>query len=249
MPGPSSGTGATGTGTFGAGGTAVVGFGGDSLIGSPYDADALAAPGSQILDAPVPVPPFRQREVISGPWLFRDTLELGALPGAVPCARLHARHVLWEWARTWPTLSRLGESLELLVSELVTNAIAVTRSADQILPVRLWLLADRARVLVLVRDSSSRPPIALTPDQDAESGRGMMLVEAMSQRWDWYLTQEPAGEWDPGGLVPPADGKVVWALAVDDVLLVRPAQHLVRYSSPWLPVSPKNRMASCAQSG
>ncbi len=148
----------------------------------------------------MPVPPLRQREIISGPWLFRDTIELGALPGAVPCARLHARHVLWEWGRIWPALSRLGESVELLVSELVTNAVAVSRSADRILPVRLWLLADRARVAVLVWDRSTRPPVPLTPAQDAESGRGMLLVEAMSQRWDWYLTQEP-------------DGKVVWALA------------------------------------
>ena len=223
MPGTSHGTEAAGTGTFGAGGTAVVGIGGAGLAGEPYDPDVLAASGSHAPEVPVPVPPFRQRDVISGPWPLRDTLELGALPGAVPCARLHVRHVLWEWARTWPSLGRLAESLELLVSELMTNAVAVSRSPDRVLPVRLWLLADRTRALFLVRDTSSRPPIALAPDQDAESGRGMMLVEAMSQRWDWYLTQEPDG-----------DGKVVWALA----------QPL-----PWAPVSPKNPMASWAQSG
>jgi anti-sigma regulatory factor (Ser/Thr protein kinase) len=217
MPGISHGTGVPGTGVFGAGGPAV--FGGAAVADSPYDADASATAGSQVPDTPVPVPPFRQRDVISGPWPFRDTLELGALPGAVPCARLHARHVLWEWARTWPVLSRLGESVELLVSELVTNAVAVSRSADRILPVRLWLLADRARALVLVRDASSRPPIALAPSPDAESGRGMMLVEAMSERWDWYPTQDPGGEGGPiqavgeeGSILPPA-GKVVWALA------------------------------------
>lgn len=27
----------------------------------------------------------------------RSSLLLGALPSAVPCARLHARQVLWEW--------------------------------------------------------------------------------------------------------------------------------------------------------
>src|SRR4249920_695233 len=30
-------------------------------------------------------------------WPLRSYLELGALPTAVPCARLHARHLLWEW--------------------------------------------------------------------------------------------------------------------------------------------------------
>jgi hypothetical protein len=29
-------------------------------------------------------------------WPLRSFLELGALPGAVPCARLHTRQVLWE---------------------------------------------------------------------------------------------------------------------------------------------------------
>jgi hypothetical protein len=47
----------------------------------------------------VPVPPFADGGPdVARPWPVRDFLELGALPGAVPCARLHARHILWEWA-------------------------------------------------------------------------------------------------------------------------------------------------------
>ena len=55
------------------------------------------------------------------PWPFRSSLELGALPTAVPCACLHVRHILWEWG-----LNSLAESAELLVSELVTNAVNAT---------------------------------------------------------------------------------------------------------------------------
>ncbi len=33
-------------------------------------------------------------------WPVQDFLELCALPGAVPSARLHIRHILWEWALT-----------------------------------------------------------------------------------------------------------------------------------------------------
>jgi hypothetical protein len=33
------------------------------------------------------------------PWLLRSYLELGALPGAVPCARLHARQLVLEWGK------------------------------------------------------------------------------------------------------------------------------------------------------
>ena len=30
-------------------------------------------------------------------WPYHSFLPLGALPGAVPCARLHTTAVLWEW--------------------------------------------------------------------------------------------------------------------------------------------------------
>ncbi len=32
-------------------------------------------------------------------WPLQSFLELGALPGAVPSARLHARHLMWEWGK------------------------------------------------------------------------------------------------------------------------------------------------------
>ena len=43
-------------------------------------------------------------------WPLHSFLELGALPGAAPCARLHARHLLWEWG-----LAALTDSTELVV--------------------------------------------------------------------------------------------------------------------------------------
>jgi len=46
-------------------------------------------------------------------WPSRSQLELGALASAVPCARLHARQVLWEWG-----VGEQAETAELLVSEL-----------------------------------------------------------------------------------------------------------------------------------
>jgi anti-sigma regulatory factor (Ser/Thr protein kinase) len=102
-------------------------------------------------------------------------------------------------------LTALNDDAELLVSELVTNAVAASPSVDRIVPVRLWLRADQTRVLVLIRDISSEPPVPMKPGPDAETGRGMLLVEAVSQRWDWYLTEG-------------STGKIVWALAVREVL-------------------------------
>jgi hypothetical protein len=59
-------------------------------------------------------------------WPLRSYLELGALPTAVPCARLHARHLLWEWG-----LNGLAADAELLVSELVTNAVKPRRNGGR----------------------------------------------------------------------------------------------------------------------
>jgi anti-sigma regulatory factor (Ser/Thr protein kinase) len=127
-------------------------------------------------------------------WQLRSYLELGALPTEVPCARLHARHLLWEWG-----LNGLAADTELLVSELVTNAVKAT-AGQQRAAIRLQLSSDSASVLVEVWDADPRPPAPKdlteggTPDLQEEGGRGLFLVAALSTRWDWYLTQEPPGK-------------------------------------------------------
>ena len=134
---------------------------------------------------------------LAASWPLQDFLELGALPGAVPCSRLHTRHLLWEWR-----LTALTEAAELAVSELMTNAISASYSAEKILPVRLWLQAHRGRLLITVWDSSEYPPLRYASGENEEGGRGLMLVEALCRRWDWFLT-------------PGLTGKAVWALCGD----------------------------------
>ena len=86
---------------------------------APIDGTARQ-PGSA-----VPIPPLAdpQGNDVTGRWPLRSFLELGALPSAVPCARLHTRHLLWEWG-----LTGLTDSAELLVSEIVTNAVQITQA-------------------------------------------------------------------------------------------------------------------------
>jgi anti-sigma regulatory factor (Ser/Thr protein kinase) len=128
-------------------------------------------------------------------WSLRTYLEFGAFPGAVPCARLHARAVLWEWSLTW-----LTEQVELLVSELVTNAVQESRLLGEFTTVRFWLLSDGRKLLIQVWDASQCPPHPEEAGEEiAEGGRGLMLVAAMSDRWSWYP-------------VPETGGKIVWAL-------------------------------------
>jgi anti-sigma regulatory factor (Ser/Thr protein kinase) len=145
--------------------------------------------------AAVRIPPFVESRDNSWArqWPLRSFLELGAFPSAVPCARLHARQMLWEWR-----LTALSDIAELLISELVTNAIQISCADGQTTPVRLWMLASRMQVLILVWDSSPQPPVRMSTGQDDENGRGLLLVEALSTQWDWYFPPQHNG------------GKVVW---------------------------------------
>lgn len=129
-------------------------------------------------------------------WPLRTFLELGALPGAVPCARLHVRQVLWEWG-----LTAFADNTELLASELVTNGVQISRATAPDAPVRLWLVSDKTQVVIWVWDASPLPPEHTDADSDAESGRGLMLVQAISARWGWDFPQDMGG-------------KVVWAVIV-----------------------------------
>jgi anti-sigma regulatory factor (Ser/Thr protein kinase) len=108
-------------------------------------------------------------------WPLRSFLGFGALPSAVPSARLHARHLLREWG-----LTDLTDSVELLVTELLSNAVTASQSVEGYPPVQLWLLSDKTRVLILVWDASPQPPERISPGEDAESGRGLLLVDAIS---------------------------------------------------------------------
>jgi anti-sigma regulatory factor (Ser/Thr protein kinase) len=127
-------------------------------------------------------------------WPLHSHLELAALPGAAPRARHHARRVLADW-----NLGALGEPAELVVSELVTNAIQACQTAGAHRQVQLQLASDRARVLIEVQDGSPQPPVPADATAEDDSGRGLCLVEAMSAAWDWYPHRA-------------SGGKVVWAL-------------------------------------
>ena len=146
--------------------------------------------------AGVRIPPFimRQRRGMNDRWPLQDFLELGALVSAVPCARLHARQVLWEWR-----IGNLGDSAELLVTELITNAVRASRETGRDSVVRLWLLSDSAQILILVWDASPQPPVLTDASDEAEHGRGLMLVDAVSEQWGWYSREA-------------SDGKFVWAI-------------------------------------
>ena len=115
-------------------------------------------------------------------WPLRDTLTLEALADAVPLARAHLRQLLsdWGWADLTPDAG-------VVVSELVTNAVAASAGLRlAAAPVLVWLGSDSYCLLLAVADVSPRPPVRLDLGADAEGGRGLALVEALSSRWGWH---------------------------------------------------------------
>ncbi|WP_406292980.1 SpoIIE family protein phosphatase [Embleya sp. NBC_00888] len=99
------------------------------------------------------------------------------------------RRFLRDVLQRWSLLPMLDD-LEVLVSEVVTNALIHAHSE-----VDLRLRAYRHRIRVEVRDSDPYPPVPTTLLQDdarnveAESGRGLLIVDALATAWG----SSPAG--------------------------------------------------------
>ena len=146
--------------------------------------------------------------VTAAPDRAAETRQAGRVAAAkLPSARRPARHaklVLWEWG-----LDRLVETAELLVSEIITNAVRASAAAASgqdgeqwpggLPAVWFWLAADQRSALIQVWDRSEDAPQRHEADPDAETGRGLLLVDRLSTRWGTYT---PEG-WS---------GKVVWAI-------------------------------------
>lgn len=110
-------------------------------------------------------------------------LELAPLPGAIGCARLHAVAVLHEWG-----LRGLAEDAALVVSELMTNAAEAAMLLPDRPPITLRLLAGEKSLIIEAWDHSPRDLEPREPDPDAECGRGLTVVAALSDRWGWERT-------------------------------------------------------------
>jgi anti-sigma regulatory factor (Ser/Thr protein kinase) len=117
---------------------------------------------------------------------------LGAITTSPRTARVAARSLLAEWG-----LVNLAESVELVVGELVTNAVCASMDHDMPCPVRFRISASGSTVLIEVWDDDPRVPIMQEQiEADSENGRGLLLVASISARWGWKELQR---------------GKVVWA--------------------------------------
>jgi anti-sigma regulatory factor (Ser/Thr protein kinase) len=79
----------------------------------------------------------------------------------------------------------LAETLILLVSELVTNAVVHT-GCPAVLRLSLpGVPAEAATVRLEVADASTRAPVPRCGGDEATSGRGLALVDGLADRWGW----------------------------------------------------------------
>ena len=122
---------------------------------------------------------------------------LSATPRGARLARLLAVQQLDEWG--WPPSCTVSESAALIVAELAANAVTHGRVQGRGFRLTLTVEAsDTLRVEVVDPRGDRRPLARRTPSPTDETGRGLLLVDALAARWD----SEP---WPPSG-------KAVWAL-------------------------------------
>jgi CheY-like chemotaxis protein len=107
-------------------------------------------------------------------------------PSAAAAARVFVTERCVEWSCE-PAI----DAANLIVSELVTNAVLHGRSHPQ-----LVLVHEGGSLRIEVADDSAASPEPRLPDDDDEHGRGLLLVGAFSAAW---------------GVQPTASGKRIWA--------------------------------------
>ncbi|MFG2826258.1 SpoIIE family protein phosphatase [Streptomyces sp. NPDC048434] len=131
--------------------------------------------------------------------------EVPSDPAAVGRIRSACLHTLESWG-----LAALSFTTELILSELITNAI---RYGAQ--PIRVRLLYDRALICEVSDGTSASPHLRRAATTD-EGGRGLFLVAQFAQRWGTRYTPNGKVIWteqslDGGRPEPGAD-------SVDDIL-------------------------------
>lgn len=125
-----------------------------------------------------------------------------ALPSAA-AAVPQARHGVVAALRDWDC-GRLVEAVELVVSELVTNAVLHART-----PLEVTMRKERDGVRVAVRDLADGLPTTRASVSLASTGRGLVLLEALAVSWG--VDRHDGG------------GKTVWALLTEDSVHSDPA--------------------------
>ena len=137
-------------------------------------------------------------------WPLSSTLPpMGALKTAPGSARAFVKDALAFWG-----LTAVADEAEAVTGELVANAVNASRTPAGSLvyinghmpTVRVCLMSDGVQVVIEVHDEALGQPELRNAGADAENGRGLVMVHALTGgRWGWELKKG-------------RHGKVVWAV-------------------------------------
>jgi anti-sigma regulatory factor (Ser/Thr protein kinase) len=94
-------------------------------------------------------------------------------------------------------LDNVANAAETVASELLTNAVRATAATAPDALVALYLAYADHRLFILVWDCCPDLPAHREHDADAETGRGLEIIQALADQW--------------GTAVPVSGGKVTWA--------------------------------------
>ena len=122
---------------------------------------------------------------------------LGSGAASGRTARKFTRNTLREWG-----LASLADDAEAIVGEFVANAVShaarATAAVEAGQPLGLRLLRRTGEVMCAVLDPSDTAPVLRMPDRSEEDGRGLQMVDALSDVWGWSPVT--------------GRGKAVWAI-------------------------------------
>jgi anti-sigma regulatory factor (Ser/Thr protein kinase) len=112
-------------------------------------------------------------------------ITLPPVPESAGLAREFTAAALRKWH-----LDPLISDAVLIASELVTNAIDHgTAHSDDEGPglVELTWSYQISRLICVITDRATEPPVIAPTDTDAESGHGLQIVAALAAAWGWTM--------------------------------------------------------------
>ncbi|MFF3674610.1 ATP-binding protein [Streptomyces sp. NPDC002120] len=118
----------------------------------------------------------------------RRRLALVGVPGAVARGRDFTRRALrdWGWDKT-----ETSEDTLLVVSELLTNASLHANGCHE-----LVLIAEETALHIEVHDGTTIPPVRRpVPQRGIPGGRGLYIVERLSDRWGTHTYETGKAVW------------------------------------------------------
>jgi anti-sigma regulatory factor (Ser/Thr protein kinase) len=105
----------------------------------------------------------------------------------------HLRRILRAYLHSWG-MPELIDPASLALTELVANVVRHVR--DQRAALLMLRRPDGLRVEVT--DTDPRPPLSTAVDEEgeelADGGRGLLIVDAVTDRWGWYPLPDRPGK-------------------------------------------------------